>query len=104
MTYQLGFNPRVEVLSPKLELAEGKKEIPHMYNQKRLCLHYPKYREWTPKKLLSKTIIPWISDWLYHYESWLATGEWLGGGIEHAPLPIVARIDESIESNHITKH
>jgi hypothetical protein len=30
---------------------------------------------------LAKTIIPWIYDWLFHYEIWLATGDWTGGGI-----------------------
>ena len=33
-------------------------------------------------KLISNTIIPWTIEWLYFYELWLATGEWLGGG-EH---------------------
>jgi len=83
MTYHLGYDPDVEVLSPKLILAKGKDVVPHMYYQKYLCLHFPKNKEWTPQRFLSKTIIPWVSDWLYHYESWLVTGEWQGGGIEH---------------------
>ena len=29
-----------------------------------------------------ETIVPWASLWLYYYEVWHATGEWLGGG-EH---------------------
>ena len=33
---------------------------------------------------LSKTIIPWVYDWLYHYEIWVGTGEWTGGGV-HLP-------------------
>jgi hypothetical protein len=54
-----------------------------MYSQKYLCLHFPKNKEWTPRMPIAKTIVPWISDWLFYYESWLVTGEWLGGGIEH---------------------
>jgi hypothetical protein len=32
---------------------------------------------------IATTIIPWLSLWLYYYEVWHATGEWMGGGIEH---------------------
>ncbi|MGH8092034.1 MAG: hypothetical protein ACREIF_00990 [Chthoniobacterales bacterium] len=34
---------------------------------------------------LADTIVPWTSRWLYFYEIWLATGEWMGGGIPHDP-------------------
>ena len=30
--------------------------------------------------LLATTIFPWTAEWLLHYEIWLATGEWTGGG------------------------
>ena len=83
MTYYLGGQPQIKVEQPNLTLFEGQDEIPHMYGQEHLCLFYPKNREWTPHKLLSRTVVPWISDWLGHYEYWLATGIWEGGGIEH---------------------
>ena len=25
----------------------------------------------------------WAIEWLYHYELWLITGDWLGGGTVH---------------------
>ena len=28
----------------------------------------------------SDTLIPWTSLWLYYYEIWIETGEWVGGG------------------------
>jgi hypothetical protein len=31
--------------------------------------------------LLCQTIVPWISEWLLHYEIWLVTGKWCAGGI-----------------------
>ena len=31
---------------------------------------------------IADTIVPWACEWLLHYEIWLATGEWHGGG-EH---------------------
>jgi hypothetical protein len=32
--------------------------------------------------LLDRTIVPWAVLWLYFFEEWLRSGEWLGGG-EH---------------------
>ena len=63
--------------------------IPHVYpnpDRRRqqfpsLCLYYPPDREWHDGLAVAKTIIPWSIDWLACYEGWLATGEWLGGGI-----------------------
>ena len=34
---------------------------------------------------LATTIVPWCSEWLFYYELWLATGEWLGGGVHPHP-------------------
>ncbi|ACX76279.1 hypothetical protein Fisuc_2696 [Fibrobacter succinogenes subsp. succinogenes S85] len=73
------------VVNPKpLELAEGATRLEHVYdNQKqRLCLYHPKKRPWDRSMLLSETVIPWAIEWLYFYEIWLCTGQWLGGG-EH---------------------
>lgn len=81
--YNKNHPPKVFVENPKLRMRLG--EIPpHLYDECNLCLYYPKKNEWNSRKLLSKTIIPWASLWLYYYEIWLATGNWLGGGI-HPP-------------------
>lgn len=73
--------PQVTVLSPKL-IKRGEKSIPHVYPGNKLCLFRPKRKEWTKEMLISETIVPWASLWLYYYELWHATGDWLGGG-EH---------------------
>jgi len=73
--------PKVTILNPKLEKNSKGEKIPHMYSEERLCLYFPKYKEFTSGKYISKTIIPWISLWLYYYEIWHITGKWLGGGI-----------------------
>lgn len=80
--YRLTGYPKVWVLYPELRSYQNK-PIPHMYGQKRLCLFYPKANEWKRSMWISQTIIPWTSLWLYYYEYWLITGEWLGGGIDH---------------------
>ena len=82
LEYRVGRPPRVRVLSPALQ-TRGEEQIPHMYLQKHLCLYLPWGGFWGPDMELAKTIIPWASLWLYYYELWHATGEWLGGG--HQP-------------------
>jgi hypothetical protein len=72
--------PEVRVLSPKLEERGDGELIPHMYGQERLCLCLP--GQWTGEKPIAMTVVPWTSVWLYFYEVWRATGEWLGGGVE----------------------
>lgn len=79
--YSLDHGPTVYIIHPKLEKRD-QDNIPHTYPGNRLCLYLPRSGEWTAGKFLSETIIPWITLWLYHYEVWHATGEWLGGG-EH---------------------
>lgn len=84
--YILGTSPKVYVLSPNpLPLANGATRLPHVYNHKKqqLCLYYGAEREWTPDKMIADTILPWISEWLLHYEYWVITGMWHGGGIVH---------------------
>ena len=80
LTYKFDDSPEVNVLKPELLIPEEKR-LPHTYPGNRLCLYYPGSKDWQGNMLLSKTIIPWISEWLYFYELWLVTGEWYGGGV-----------------------
>lgn len=84
LVYYINKSPKVYVVDPKpLPLAKGEKKLPHCYDQKEqhLCLYYPDGKEWNKTMLLSSTVIPWTYEWLYHYEIWLGTGEWTGGGV-----------------------
>lgn len=76
-----GFSrPVVKVLSPNLKGIQGK-ELPHTFKDGDLCLHL--HEEWGPEDLITATIVPWASEWLLHYELWLASGgTWSGGGHE----------------------
>ncbi len=73
------------VVHPKLEQRNGE-HPPHLYPSKDptdlLCLFLPRANEWDGSQAIATTIVPWASEWLFFYEAWLATGEWLGGG-EH---------------------
>lgn len=80
--YYLQKRPIVNILHPALVVNFKGEKIPHVYPGEKLCLYQPKYNEFKYTDLLTDTIIPWTSLWLYHYENWHITGEWLGGG-EH---------------------
>ena len=76
-----GSIPDVYVVKPNpLQKARGEKKLPHVYDQKKqeLCLYW---KDWNKTMPLSKTIVPWIADWLFYYEIWLYTGIWEGGGL-----------------------
>lgn len=86
--YKKGKGIKISVLEPyPLLRAEGILALPHVYSTEKqeLCLFYPRDKEWTPRMYYVTTIIPWISEWLLHYEIWAVTGVWTGGGIEHGP-------------------
>jgi len=78
--YALQRRPKIRVLKPALRrLASGEK-IPHTFSDGSICLHL--HLDWTPGMYIADTIVPWLALWLLHYESWKATGTWLGGGHE----------------------
>jgi hypothetical protein len=80
--YRAGGAPQVHVVSPTLQPREEGGRLPHVYAGNRLCLYLRGTGEWTPDLSLAHTIIPWISEWLFFYETWRALGVWLGGGVE----------------------
>lgn len=82
IVYHLGDKPNITLLSPKIEKNFNGEMPEHLYSEERLCLYRPIYGEFKPSDFISDTIIPWTSLWLYHYEVWHITGDWLGGG-EH---------------------
>jgi len=80
LEYKVPSRPRVRVLRPELRLAEGRTKLPHVFPGNELCLYTSP--EWRPDQRIDQFIVPWISFWLFFYEVWLVSGEWLGGGHE----------------------
>ncbi len=80
LEYSLEKSPLVFVKSPKI-VRRGEECIPHLYSDGSLCLYLPRAQEWEKSMYLADTIVPWTAEWLFHYELWHATGEWLGGGV-----------------------
>ncbi len=77
------YRPIVFVKKPlPLQLAKGKDKLPHVYDNKKqqICLYEWKKEQWDCSMRISQTIVPWAAEWLYFYEIWVITGEWLGGG------------------------
>lgn len=63
---------------------QNAKDAPHKYRvdaggaRIQICLDKT---DWKPDQLYSRTYIPWTMEWIVHFEIWLMTGEWTGGGI-----------------------
>ncbi len=62
-----------------------RKDTWHRYPDGSLCLYWPKEWRWSPRESLAETIVPWTAFWLYYYELWCVTGEWLGPSSPHRP-------------------
>jgi len=73
--------PRLWVLSPALVSRSESEPIPHVYSGPRPCLFLPLSDEWASDRFIADTFVPWTSLWLYYYEVWHVTGEWVGGGV-----------------------
>lgn len=85
-------NPLVMVVRPLLRGGRERPEDapPHVYPNPAcpllplLCLFHPPTDRFDPRRdSVADTIVPWTVEWLACYEAWLATGEWLGGGVNH---------------------
>lgn len=81
--YQLYRMPTTRVLEPSFRELSGGKSVPHLYSQQdqELCLFYPDGREWNASKSLDRTVAAWASEWIIHFETWLFTNTWDGGGV-----------------------
>lgn len=86
LTYRPGCWPTVLIVDPALRCdVDG--GIPHLYRDGTICLYDT--NQWNPTLLFVDTIIPWTSEWLHHYELWVATGTWYGDGdvpLDLAPI------------------
>lgn len=90
LEYSLEKSPKVFVEEPPITEPEGRR-LEHRFPDGSLCLYVPGVGEWQPEMLLVETIVPWTSEWLFHYELWLLTGEWYGGGIAPSDTPKIRK-------------
>lgn len=79
--YRGGQKPLVHVISPAL--VENAK---HTYSDKSLCLYHPDNFNWHSSRLVAKEIMQWTIAWIYFYEYWLQSGEWIGPEVPHTKI------------------
>lgn len=82
---------RVWVVEPALNRRSPSEPVPHVYPDKtvpggiRPCLYLPSSDEFDRDGIAHLQIIPWLCEWLFHYEMWHITGVWSGGGKHPEP-------------------
>lgn len=81
--YQHRQRPKLTVLSPVLETRPDE-PLPHVFSGDELCLYYGT-EFFGAEHFIADTIVPWASEWLYFYETWMTTGVWLGSEAPHPP-------------------
>lgn len=79
ISYQEYTAPKVDVISPKLV-----PNVKHVYPDGSLCLYLPQDHRWRGVNILASTLVIWTAEWLYCYEVWRATGEWIGEEALHS--------------------
>ncbi|MBI5402513.1 MAG: hypothetical protein HY959_03870 [Ignavibacteriae bacterium] len=82
-------HPKVFVLSPEL------KSRKHMYQDGSLCIYKRSELKWRKDLLVSKYIVPLTAMWLYYYEIFILTDEWLGPEAPHNDEPSDIKIDDN---------
>lgn len=84
--YRFGTKPDVFASGGEIAAMADLSRIPHKYSidteRKRVCLCLD-YREWSRFDPIATTLVPWAIEWLAHFEVWLTTGTWTGGGIHN---------------------
>ena len=81
--------PYVVIADPPIEPRPGGTydQIPHLMfdpdnpTRSGLCLFDPDGLEWSDADLIAETTVKWASEWLFYYELWHLTGEWLGPSV-----------------------
>lgn len=81
--YRMYGSPIVRVLKPELV-----SPCKHLYKDKvtgerSLCLYHSANFHWRNDRLVAKEIMEWTIAWIYFYEYWLQTGEWVGPEVPH---------------------
>ena len=76
-----GYSPKAWMIDPPMEQYDGI-DPHHLYGKDKnghpqLCVFDPDQDNWSCYKSLANVFIPWVITWLYTYEIWLITGEWL---------------------------
>lgn len=79
--------PQVWVSGGAVDRCKDLSLVPHKFGCEErpprihVCLQYG---DWSTDQLFTETVMPWCSEWILHFEIWMTTGDWHGGGIHPA--------------------
>jgi hypothetical protein len=77
--YRGSLSPIVKILNPPLV-----QNPPHYYYKTNtICLYHPDNYKWRKGNLIAANIMSWTIAWIYFYEYWLQTGNWVGPEVLH---------------------
>ena len=89
LEYLWGKTPRVYVSGGELLGLESFDAIPHQYSNlttdHKVCVCLDRL-PWDSTTIIARTLIPWAIEWLAHFEVWLISGKWTGGGIHNGKI------------------
>ena len=84
--YKIGKAPDIYLYDSNGISGIDRADFPHYFKKSesrdwvQICVY--KADEFTKYKYIAKTLVMWSAEWLYHFECWLYTGKWEGGGHE----------------------
>lgn len=77
--YKGNLRPQVFILNPLPDPM-----APHIFSDsKSLCLYHQKDYKWNKTKLIATDIMGWVAGWIYFYEYWLQSEDWIGPEVSH---------------------
>ena len=77
--YHGNLRPKILILNPLPDTS-----APHIFSDSEsLCLYHAKDYKWDKTKLIANDILGWVAGWIYFYEYWLQSGEWIGPEVSH---------------------
>ncbi len=97
LEHTLGEYPQMYCLDPLLSVLAAGRKLPHVRTRTEpieMCLFMRRVECWTDDMFLANVTVPLASYWLAHFEEWLFSGHWRGGGtheidfVAPASLPV----------------
>jgi hypothetical protein len=83
LEYAVGEYPKIYCVDPPLSELVSDRELPHVFTHDEpvcMCLFMRTRDCWNDRMLLANIVIPLAYYWLAHFEDWLFSGVWRGGG------------------------
>lgn len=80
LNYELKEIPKIWIVEPNLLVQTN---LPHVYEDKTLCLYHPKDWQWTASQRIIPTVLTWAIAWAFYYEDYCRSKYWRGPEADH---------------------